>query len=85
MDTLTFLQLNLHNSYKAQDELENRLGEIKNPTIAILQEPPTPKKLIRYPKHYEPLITSTSARATIFIPKILQFTQIASLPRTIVW
>ena len=79
MDKLTFLQLNLHNSYKAQEELELRIAAIKNPSIAILQEPPTPKKQIKYPKNYEHLLTPKLSRATIFIPKILQFTQITSL------
>ena len=79
MDTLTFLQLNLHNSYRAQEELELRLTEINNPSIAILQEPPTPKNQIKYPKNYEHLLTPKNSRTTIFIPKLLQFTQIASL------
>ena len=79
MDKLSFLQLNLHNSYKAQEELELRLAELDNPTIAILQEPPTPKQQIKYPKIYEHLSTPKLSRATIFIPKLLHFTQITSL------
>ena len=50
MDNLTFLQLNLHNSYKAQDELENRISEIPHPSICFIQEPPTPKKKVKVPK-----------------------------------
>ena len=43
---ITFYQINLHTSYRAQQELECRLSECGNPAIALIQEPPLPKQAI---------------------------------------
>ena len=76
---ISFLQINLHNSYRAQEDLEYRISEIKCPAIAFIQEPPMPKKKIQYPKNFENFLAPSKARVGLFIPKNLNFTQIASL------
>ena len=77
--TISFFQINLHNSYRAQEELECRISEKKNPSIAFIQEPPNPKKGTKYPQQYENFIPANNTRVNLFIPKNLHFTQIASL------
>ena len=76
---VSFYQINLHNSYRAQEELECRISEVKNPTIAFIQEPPMPKKRIKYPSNYENFPVLPKTRVCLFIPKNLNFTQISSL------
>ena len=73
------MQINLHNSKAAQTELEVQIGNNKHPTIALLQEPPTPNKQIKYPKDCTKFNTPEKTRATILIPKGLNFTEISSL------
>ena len=73
------MQINLHNSKAAQTELEVQISNNKDPTIALLQEPPTPNKNIKYPKECSKFNTPEKARTTIFIPKSLNFTEISSL------
>ena len=77
--TISFFQINLHNSYRAQEELECRISEIQNPSIAFIQEPPLPNKKLKFPKEYEKFQPSSNTRVNLFIPPNLQFTQIASL------
>ena len=76
---VSFFQINLHNSYRAQEELECKISEVKHPTIAFIQEPPMPKKKIKYPCNYENFPLPLKSRVGLFIPKNLNFTQISSL------
>ena len=71
-------QLNLHNSYLAQKELLSKMSQYKNP-IAFLQELPTPKGKLIYPKCSTHLQHNKNQRATLYIPKHLDFCQINSL------
>ena len=73
------MQINLHNSKAAQTELEVQISNNKDPTIALLQEPPTPNKNVKYPKNCSKFNTPEKARTAIFIPKGLNFTEISSL------
>ena len=74
--TIKIMQINLHNSKAAQTELEVQIGNNKDPTIALIQEPPTPNKQIKYPKECTKFNTPEKARASILIPKGLNFKKI---------
>ena len=78
-DKINFFQINLHNSYRAQEELESRMSECGNPSIAFIQEPPLPNHKIKYPHNYDNFASPVDSRACLFIPKVLKFTYLPSL------
>ena len=55
------------------------MSETKNPTIALIQEPPTPNKFVQYPTNCTPFETKSKPRTAIFCPKPLNFTLISAL------